>query len=567
MSVRVVARDHDGTVLAPAESPHGQMSGEHSVDRLLSATPHLRRATWLAHRTALALAVCVFASTAVAASTSPWVPATSTSIGNQLAAMDVAVDPAGNAIAAWWTAGRGIEAATRPVGAQSWRVERVARGPDLREPWPPQVRVGVDAKGNATVTWLEQYGDLGSFRVMAARRPANRHFREPQLVASGVDTFVEQTMLEVGASGHAIVLWETRPRQDSVRFANVAVAGPDGSFGEPQRIGSGVADVAVDGRGRMLVLWVALDGRSIYASSAAPGKPFGPGRVISGPLEGYRSVPQVAFGIGGTAIAVWSRWMPPSEVNVVESALGTASGTWGTPEVVTQGPWSFSAFGEYSPLIDAKGTAYMIWIAGRNNPDDDRHIATSFRPAGGRWQQPRILVPPTDANLQILDLAANAFGDAIAVWRSQEGVASAYLRNGRWGRPLSPWPETPTTAAQSSAPTPAIDAAGNAFVVWSSCCEEGVSMQAGGYDAAGPQLRTLRIPANGRVGQPLRFSASPLDVWSGRTVARWSFGDGGKATGNSVTHSYRRPGRYTVTITSSDPHGHTTIATRRIRIR
>lgn len=92
-------------------------------------------------------------------------------------------------------------------------------------------------------------------------------------------------------------------------------------------------------------------------------------------------------------------------------------------------------------------------------------------------------------------------------------------------------------------------------------------MQAAGYDAAGPQFRMLRIPAAGRVGKPLRFSASPLDVWSGRTAAHWSFGDGGRATGNGVTHAYVRPGTYTVTITSSDPRGHATTAKRRIRIR
>ena len=60
----------------------------------------------------------------------------------------VAVDPAGNAIAAWWTAGRGIEAAMRRAGAQSWRVERVARGPELRDPWYPQVSVACGFSGH-----------------------------------------------------------------------------------------------------------------------------------------------------------------------------------------------------------------------------------------------------------------------------------------------------------------------------------------------------------------------------------------------------------------------------------
>jgi len=315
----------------------------------------------------------------------------------------------------------------------------------------------------------------------------------------------------------------------------------------------------------MLVLWSAVDG-AINVSSAAPGAPFGPGRVIAGSVEGwsYPSAPQVALGTGGTAVAVWSRWMPSTETNAIESALRTASGTWRAAEVVTSGPWSFDGC---CPVIDAKGTARMIWIAGTNRPGDDRHIATSFRPAGGSWQEPRTLVPATDGNLQPLDLAANASGDAIAVWWKEGDIGSAYLRNGRWSPPVSPWRAASAKEARSD-PVPAIDAAGNAFVVWSSCCDPpaDVSMQAAGYDAAGPQLRRLRIPARGRVGKPLRFSASPLDVWSGRTIARWSFGDGGRATGNGVTHSYRRPGSYLVTVTSADGHDYTTTATRRIRI-
>jgi hypothetical protein len=419
----------------------------------------------------------------------------------------------------------------------------------------------MDARGTATVTWLEQYGaDPTSFRVMAARRPAGGRFGVPQLVASDVETRVDRTYLEVGAGGHAIILWTASPRQGPA-FVDAAVAGPDGSFGEPQRIGSssGSADVAVDGQGRMLVLWSALDG-AINASSAAPGAPFGPGRVVAGSVEGwsYPSAPQVALGTDGTAVAVWSRFVHSTETNAIESALRTASGTWRAPEVVTNGPWSFDGC---CPVIDAKGTARMIWIAGTNRPGDDRHIATSFRPADGGWQEPKMLVPPTDANLQALDLAANASGDAIAVWWEEGGIESAYLRDGRWGLPVSPWRD-------ASAKSPAIDAAGNAFVVWSSGDRRGnYFLRAGGYDAAGPQLRRLRVPTRGRVGKPLRFSTSPLDVWSGRTAARWGFGDGGKATGRSVAHSYRRAGTYTVVVSSSDQRGHVTTAKRRIRIR
>jgi hypothetical protein len=490
--------------------------------------------------------------------------------------MDVAVDPAGNAIATWWASDfTGVEAATRRAGSPSWRLEQIAPGSDLPEGADPRVKVAVNAKGTATAIWVEQEGAgidprNWSFRIVAARRPPGGRFGTAQVVASGVETYVGQTLLEVGAGGHAIVLWATRRRGDAVTFANVAVAGPGGIFGKPQSIGSGLsssdlADVAVDDRGRMLVGWHDLYER-IQVAAAAPGAPFVPGRVISG-IRGYVSRPQVAFGSDGAAIALWSRSNPPSEFAVVESAIRTPRSAWRAPELVARAP---SSFVPTRITLDASGSAHAIWIAS-NRWGEARHIVTAFRPAKGKWQKPKILVPPSTAILQGLDLAANASGDAIAVWNSEEGVAGAYLRNGRWGRPVSMWPEAPSALALVTEARPAIDATGNAFVVWPFCCTaEPVPralLWAGGYDAIGPRLRGLRIPARGRVDKPLRFSTSPLDVWSGLTAARWSFGDGGWATGNRVTHSYRRPGTYTVTVTSSDSHGHTTIATRRLRVR
>ena len=522
----------------------------------------------IAYRVVLALGVFIFTTTTtVAASGSSWEPATS--IAHRSAHMDVAVNPAGNAIAVWWASDfTGIEAATRRAGQQSWSLERIAPGPDLPEGADPHVMVEVDAKGNATVAWVEEEGGWASFRILAATRPAGGRFSAPELVASGVETFVGQTILEVGAGGQAIVLWANRRRHELATFADVAVARPGGSFGEPQRIGSGLsfsdlADVAVDKQGRMLVVWRDLYER-INAAAAASGARFAPGRVIS--AEGYKSSPQVVFGADGSALAVWGRSAPGFEVRVLESSLRTGGGRWLQPEPVASAPWIFQP----RITLDARGTAHAIWIAG-DRSGSDRRIGTAFRPASGSWQKPRTLVPPSAAILQGLDLAANASGNAIAVWHSEQGVAGAYLRTGRWSSPVSMWPEAPTAAARVTDASPAIDGSGNAFVVWPSCCTaEPVPralLWAAGYDATGPQLRKLRIPAAGRVGKPHRFSASPLDVWSGATVARWSFGDGTRATGNRVTHSYRLPGTYTVRVTSSDSRGHTTAATRRIRIR
>jgi PKD repeat protein len=59
-------------------------------------------------------------------------------------------------------------------------------------------------------------------------------------------------------------------------------------------------------------------------------------------------------------------------------------------------------------------------------------------------------------------------------------------------------------------------------------------------------------PQSGIAGAPVSFSASVTDPY-GEPTYSWTFGDGGQATGPSVSHAYASPGTYTVTMTAVDP--------------
>ena len=67
-------------------------------------------------------------------------------------------------------------------------------------------------------------------------------------------------------------------------------------------------------------------------------------------------------------------------------------------------------------------------------------------------------------------------------------------------------------------------------------------------------LQGLSIPASGTVGVPVALSASPFDVWPIASTS-FSFGDGSTAQGTSVSHVYRAPGTYNVTVTAQDGAG------------
>jgi hypothetical protein len=133
---------------------------------------------------------------------------------------------------------------------------------------------------------------------------------------------------------------------------------------------------------------------------------------------------------------------------------------------------------------------------------------------------------------------------------------------GAWQAPV----DLSAASADARGPQVAVDAQGNAVAVWFRLDATNYVVQAAGYDAAGPLLRALSIPATGTVGQPLALSVAPLDVWSALGATSWSFGDGASASATSATHAYAAPGSYDVTVSSADALANTTTATRRITI-
>ena len=87
----------------------------------------------------------------------------------------------------------------------------------------------------------------------------------------------------------------------------------------------------------------------------------------------------------------------------------------------------------------------------------------------------------------------------------------------------------------------AMDAAGDAVAVWRRDDGADAIAQAAGYDAAGPSIRGLSVPPTATVGEPVAFAVDPFDVWS-IAAAGFDFGDGTSAPGTPTRHVYGAPG-------------------------
>ncbi len=417
-------------------------------------------------------------------------------------ALGLAMNEEGDAAAVWADGNEAFAA----VRAGTGRFE--PRGGYALGPWADAIRSGpvvaLDARGDATVVWGS--GSYPNFAVEAATRPAGGSWTQPETISTP----------------------ETQP--------------------------IGLA-LAVDPKGNAIVAWTKTGDTGVGIETAF--RPAGGGweapRELSAANASYGS-PQVALSSSGDGIVAWECCFPSSRIEAARFSM---------PSRTSQPPEDVSPPGVAAEApqlaLDAKGDALAVWYASSSSVVQ----AATGRP-GGHFGAPRF-VGRGISGAQLV-LATNARGDAIVAW--QRGSPSFFQASDIQAavRPANRVFEPAATMPGSIVPPAvAVDGQGNGIVVWT-LPSEGKAVQAAGFDAAGPQLRSLHVPPRGEVGTPFHFAVSPVDVWSGVASTRWSFGDGGRANGRRLLHVYRHAGRYRVTVTSTDRLGKTTRSTRTVQI-
>jgi hypothetical protein len=427
---------------------------------------------------------------------------------------DLAVSADGTAVVAWEfddvegsPLGSYIEAGVRTNGI--WSVASLPKddpGNPLQFSYFP--RVAADAAGDAIVVWQECYSadkkmcfhNEGEYVIRASVRPAGGNWSSPKLVTTGSSENAKKLAAAVNSFGDIAVAWE-------------------------------------DMKGLRAHV-------SLLRSGQAP---------IDHTLSTKQSgSPQVAFAADGTAIAVWDEEDTGFWVSASTAAPG--SNSW-TPSQHL----SSSGLDAFQPdlAVAPDGEAVAVW----ETLSGGRPIQAAIR-AGGAW------LPAQNLSAEGVEathprVAINPLGAAIAAWRETGSsgpiVASATRSAGGWAAAKA------LSGATDGAvePAVAIDPEGNAVVTWRAAkvVKTDERIQAVGFDASGPRLDRLTIPATGTPGQSLGFGVAPSDAWSALAGTSWNFGDGTVAGGTNVTHAYGGPGTYQVTVSGTDALGNVTSAT------
>ena len=298
----------------------------------------------------------------------------------------------------------------------------------------------------------------------------------------------------------------------------------DGTWGDDFEIDAAAgnandAQIAFDQDGNALALWYQASGArtELWWNYYTAGTGWGTADLV--PQSGAdisASSPRLGFDADGNALAIWTQSAAAGVLDVWSSRFVPGSG-WETPVPVETDPGE--VLGTADLAVHDSGDAVAVWEQVDGTFVD---VWSNHFEAGSGWSTAEI-IDEVDHLVDNPRVAMDPDGNALAVWVQSDGNPVEMI----WGRRYSQangWNEPPfriSTSITSSGtePRPAMDADGNAIVVWlqNSGLDRGI--YGSFYSAAGGWEDPLPIKS-AEVGQQLEQPGVAFDP-DGSAFAIW----------------------------------------------
>ena len=380
----------------------------------------------------------------------------------------IAIDSTGNAIAVWqqFDGSRYKIQANRYVLNVGWGTPVTIDTGGTGSAGTPQI--AMDPAGNAIAVWLQWNGNR--FGIFANRYTAGGSWGTAVAIDTGSSGASANPDIAMAPNGNAIAVWEQYDgtlNRDSIRANRYTVSG--NAWGTAATIDSGGTGntgpssnprVAMDSNGNAIAVWEQAAGlRSNIRANLFTGS-WGTAALIETDDTGNAYLPQVAMDSNGNAIAVWEQ-SNGSRFSIYANRY-TAGGNWGTAEAIDSGgSGSTGDSGNAQIAMASDGTATAVW----EQYDGSLINIRANRFAAG-WAVAQLIETSSDGDAQLPQVAMDSNGNAIAVWQQFDGSQISILANrytGAWG--TAGLIESNSTRSAEMAQV-AMNANGKAVAVW-----------------------------------------------------------------------------------------------------
>jgi PKD domain len=458
----------------------------------------------------------------------------------------------------------------RRRAGRTWTPELVIDDPGGE---PVDVSLAVAPSGAAVAVWQEVTAPgspnspkryRAAFRAPAGTWGAPVTFAQQSKKASN-DTDIAAAIAPDGTAAAGAVVDEMAHYGEVQDDTNVVVAvrprgGPWGGTEQlsPANVSAAGLELAFDDAGQLTGAWAERHSEGASASDAddrwrvttrrrgASNGIWGAADDLTGSV-GSVIWPLLAVGPGGRAVIAW-QWhtLPDGSLDAWAATRPSAGGAWSAPERIAD---AVSA----SPRavgVGPDGATYVLYSHQGESSGKDGAAVVRL-PAAGAWGQPKML----RSNQSALTAGRITFAgpDAVLAWEGNDNATGSHLlQAARWNAGAAA-PEAARDIVQPDAGqglTALIgDRRGSVVAQWGF-----MKLRTAVLDGGGPELAASRVPASGVAGRPLTVSATFADMWSPiGGPPTWDFGDGtAAARGATVTHTFARPGRYTITVRAAD---------------
>ena len=221
-------------------------------------------------------------------------------------------------------------------------------------------------------------------------------------------------------------------------------------------------EVAVDVNGNAIAVWQQSDGtRDNILSNRFSAGTWGAAVPIETDNAGNARNPRIAFDANGNAIAVW--FQSDGTRNNITANRYVAGSSWGIAQPIET---DNAGHAEYPRIaFDTNANATVVW----HQSDGTRfNIMANRYTAGIGWGTAQLIETDDAGNAGFPRIAADANGNAIAIWQQTDAVrtniwTNRYVAGTGWG--TAQLVET-DNAGPAIDPQIAIDSDGYAIGVW-----------------------------------------------------------------------------------------------------